>query len=213
MKLRFSGLVADLPPASQTPDGEAYYYATDEEKVYEDVGVWVERVGPPTAESAAGLAAGLIAGRAAAGAAAGWLYYATDEEKYYESFPGVWVEYNPADVVLSEGGGAYYHIAELTDEAEIAWGTALAAKVTLGGDRELGLPVFRAGAGVDGATAVLEVVQDATGGRVLTYAAGITWPGGTVPDLSEGAGAVDVITLMTFDRGVSWRGALQGGFA
>lgn len=52
----------------------------------------------------------------------------------------------------------------------------------------------------------LEVVQDATGSRTVTWPAVVEWAGGTAPTLSTGASAVDVIDLYTPDNGSTVRG-------
>jgi len=66
---------------------------------------------------------------------------------------------------------AYSGLAQtLTDEATITYDAALgvSAKITLGGDRTLAVPT-NATPGMHGA---LEIIQDGTGGRALTLAAG-----------------------------------------
>jgi len=42
---------------------------------------------------------------------------------------------------------------------------------------------------------ILVLVQDATGGRTVTWPAAVLWPGGTAPTLSVGASAVDLIAF------------------
>lgn len=46
------------------------------------------------------------------------------------------------------------------------------------------------------------------GSSVLTWFAGVTWPGGTPPSLSTSG--VDVLTFFTRDGGTTWRGFLSG---
>jgi hypothetical protein len=46
-----------------------------------------------------------------------------------------------------------------------------------------------------GQTLVLLVVQDATGGRTLTFTPNIKWEGGSFPGLSTGANERDIITI------------------
>lgn len=81
----------------------------------------------------------------------------------------------------------------LTDAATINWNLDAAqnAKVTLGGNRTLALPTNI----VDGGLYTLEVTQDGTGNRTLTFASGYLWAGGTAPTLSTAAGAVDVLSF------------------
>jgi hypothetical protein len=84
----------------------------------------------------------------------------------------------------------------LVDGATIAWNLATqgpAAQVTLAGNRTLANPSGL----VAGASYVLIVRQDATGGRTLSYGSAYKWPGGTAPALSTAAGAVDVLTFIS----------------
>jgi len=53
---------------------------------------------------------------------------------------------------------------------------------------------------------VLYVIQDATGGRLLTYPATVRWAGGVAPTLSTGASAVDIISFI-------WNGTNYDGVA
>lgn len=54
------------------------------------------------------------------------------------------------------------------------------------------------------------VVQDGTGGRLITWPAGIKWAQAGVPNLSTGANAIDVFTFDTFDGGTTWFGFFAG---
>lgn len=56
----------------------------------------------------------------------------------------------------------------------------------------------------------VELIQDATGSRTVTWPAAVTWAGGTAPTLTTTASAVDVVALYTPDGGTTWRGALVG---
>jgi hypothetical protein len=63
-------------------------------------------------------------------------------------------------------------------------------------------------------TLSLHVVQDGTGGRTITWPAGVKWPGGTAPTLSTAASAHDLVVLETYDGGTVWYGNLAGlGYA
>jgi hypothetical protein len=65
----------------------------------------------------------------------------------------------------------------------------------------------------DGRVKVLEFVitQDGTGGRVITWPAGIKWAGGAgAPTLTATAGAVDRIVFVTYNDGTTWYGDLIG---
>ena len=99
--------------------------------------------------------------------------------------------------------------AALTDAATIAWDMNLAqvATVTLGGNRTLANPTNI----VDGGSYRLIVKQDATGGRTLTFGSAYKWAGGSVPILSTGANAVDVL-VFTAD-GANMLGGLTKAYA
>jgi hypothetical protein len=85
--------------------------------------------------------------------------------------------------------------ATLTDAANISWNlnTQQVAQVTLGGNRTLDNPTNQK----DGATYILEIIQDGTGSRTLTFDTNYQFPGGTAPTLSTGAGAVDVMCCVS----------------
>lgn len=82
----------------------------------------------------------------------------------------------------------------LTDAATIAIDMAQGSNfnVTLnvaGATRVLGFPSTPK----VGQTGWIEVIQDGTGGRLLTFASGYKWPGGAAGLLSTGAGAIDML--------------------
>ena len=81
----------------------------------------------------------------------------------------------------------------LTDAATKAWNTAngQVAKVTLAGNRTVAAPTNL----LDGAFYNLMVIQDATGGRTLSWNGIFKWIGGSAPDLSTSAGAVDFFSF------------------
>lgn len=88
----------------------------------------------------------------------------------------------------------------LVDQPNIAWDVrdGEIARVTLGGTRTLDNPTnFNVGD-----VLVLEVVQDTTGGRTLEYGSAFTWPGGTPPTLSTGAGERDILTFLAISPAV-----------
>lgn len=62
-------------------------------------------------------------------------------------------------------------------------------------------------------TLSLYVVQDGTGGRTVTWPAGVKWPGGTPPTLSSAAGARDLVVLETLDGGTTWYANASLGYA
>jgi len=61
------------------------------------------------------------------------------------------------------------------------------------------------------AAMVLELAQDGTGGRLVTWPGSVVWPGGTAPTLSAAAGAVDVLTFFSRNGGTTWYGFPTGG--
>lgn len=102
-----------------------------------------------------------------------------------------------------------FALTTLTDAATISWDVSInqVAQVTLGGNRTLANPTNL----VAGGTYILIVTQDATGTRTLAYGANYKWPGGTVPVLSAGAGAVDILTFIS--NGTNLYGVAQYAFA
>lgn len=56
----------------------------------------------------------------------------------------------------------------------------------------------------------LYLIQDATGGRTVTWPASVKWPGAVAATLSTGANKVDLVVLETLDGGTTWYGSLAG---
>jgi hypothetical protein len=85
----------------------------------------------------------------------------------------------------------------LTDGATISWDMAdgYNARVTIGGARTLDAPTNMQ----EGWTYVLEVIQDATGGRTMTWPASFNWGAAGAPTLSTAANKVDLVTLYCRD--------------
>jgi hypothetical protein len=83
----------------------------------------------------------------------------------------------------------------LTDQASIAWNTALGAfaTLTIGGNRTLANPTNLTA----GASYALKITQDGVGGRTLAYGSAFKWAGGAAPVLSTAIGAVDVLTCIS----------------
>jgi hypothetical protein len=108
----------------------------------------------------------------------------------------IWLVY---ELYLYSGGGPTpVRLAAgqtLTDAATITWDvtTGHNAQVTLGGNRTLAAPTNL----IAGQVYTLQVVQDGTGSRTLTWNAVFKWPGGTAPTLSTGAGKRDVFVFVT----------------
>ena len=83
----------------------------------------------------------------------------------------------------------------LTDTTTIQWNldTAQVAMVTLGGNRTLTAPTNVK----TGGTYHLIVKQDNTGGRTLSFDSIFKWKGGTTPNLSTAANAVDLLSFIS----------------
>jgi len=89
------------------------------------------------------------------------------------------------------------NIQELTDETNINWDVSSGgfAYVTLGGNRTLSNPTNVQA----GARYILRVVQDATGGRTLSFDTNFKFPGGTSPSLTATANAVDLLEFEAYN--------------
>ena len=57
---------------------------------------------------------------------------------------------------------------------------------------------------------VLQLTQDATGSRLVTWPASVDWPGGTAPTLTTAAASVDIFEFWTIDGGTTWFGVTLG---
>lgn len=77
-------------------------------------------------------------------------------------------------------------------------------RVTLTANCALTFPAAGAGKSFS-----LELVQDGTGSRTVTWPAAVLWPGGTDPTLSTAAGSVDDFAFVCFD-GSNWSGFFAG---
>lgn len=77
-------------------------------------------------------------------------------------------------------------------------------RVTLTANCTLTFPAAGAGKSFS-----LELVQDGTGSRTVTWPAAVLWPGGTDPTLSSAAGSVDDFAFVCFD-GSNWSGFFAG---
>jgi hypothetical protein len=97
------------------------------------------------------------------------------------------------DIVTNFTKQQYFGEATLTDGTNISWDldTAQSAKVTLEGNRTLSNPTNMKA----GATYILRVIQDGTGGRTLAYGNAYQWPSGITPTLSTGIGAIDLLSF------------------
>ena len=83
----------------------------------------------------------------------------------------------------------YFGTSTLTDGATISWAasTAQVATVTIAGNRTMAAPSGL----VSGAFYALNVIQDATGSRTMTWNTVFKWTGGSAPTLSTAANAKD----------------------
>lgn len=88
-----------------------------------------------------------------------------------------------------------FGVVALTDEASIAWDCADGniASVTLAGNRTLANPT-----NVVAGSYVLAVTQDGTGSRTLAFGSNFKTPGGEAVTLTTTAGAVDILTFVSF---------------
>jgi len=79
-----------------------------------------------------------------------------------------------------------------TDAATINFDLSVTDKhtVTLGGNRTLNLTNMQ-----NGQVALIELVQDATGSRTVTWTPTIRWTGGTAPTLATAASKADLLTI------------------
>jgi len=97
----------------------------------------------------------------------------------------------------------------LADAANIAWDLDdnQTSSLTIGGNRTLDNPTNMK----NGATYILKITQDGTGGRTLAYGNAYLFPNGTAPVLSTAAGAVDVLTF--YSDGTNMLGVIQKDFS
>jgi hypothetical protein len=61
------------------------------------------------------------------------------------------------------------------------------------------------------AAMVLELAQDGSGGRLVTWPGSVVWPGAAAPTLSTAGSAVDILTFFSRDGGTTWYGFPTGG--
>ncbi|CDX19502.1 hypothetical protein MPLA_1190026 [Mesorhizobium sp. ORS 3359] len=85
----------------------------------------------------------------------------------------------------------------LTDGATISWDMAAGfnAKVTITNNRTMAAPTNPK----VGLSYALEVIQDGTGGRTMTWNAAFDWGSAGAPTLSTGAGKRDLVFLYCYD--------------
>lgn len=56
----------------------------------------------------------------------------------------------------------------------------------------------------------LELTQDGTGTRLVTWPSSVKWPNNVAPTLSVAAGKVDIFSFVTRDGGATWHGSTVG---
>lgn len=103
---------------------------------------------------------------------------------------------NPASEAITVNQISLYEpaLVPVTDAATITADASLGRlyTITLGGNRTLGTPTNL----FPGKTFRLQVTQDGTGSRTLTYASLFKWTNGVAPTLSTTPGAVDLLTFV-----------------
>lgn len=138
----------------------------------------------------------------ASGAWAGWDDYIVFayNSKWYEITPVEGVETRIADEnvrVMWDGTQwvALDGYQQLTDGANIAWdtGKGLNAHVTIADNRTFDAPTKL----YAGACLTLQVIQDPTGSRLMTWNAVFKWKVSTAPVLSTAANAVDLFNFVS----------------
>ena len=69
----------------------------------------------------------------------------------------------------------------------------------------------------DSATATMltiKITQDGAGGAyTVTWPGSVKWPGGSTPTISTGNGAVDVVSMFTYDSGTTWYASIAQDFS
>ena len=56
----------------------------------------------------------------------------------------------------------------------------------------------------------LILIQDAIGGRTVSWPASFKWSGKVAPTLTSTAGGIDIITMVTYDGGTTWLATVAG---
>lgn len=114
-----------------------------------------------------------------------------------------------ANAVVRFGGGREktYSATATTSSTTVDLVNGNSQVLTLASSTTLTLSGATAGTSC---TISLHIVQDGTGGRVITWPASVKWPGGSAPSLSTAAGAHDLVVLETLDGGTVWYATLAG---
>lgn len=116
---------------------------------------------------------------------------------------------NTADKALStDQVWAAAGFVTLTQAATIAIDMSLGINftTTMTGNRQLGNPTNTK----EGQSGVIEIIQDATGSRTLTYASNWKFAGGTVPTLTTTAAAKDLLYYQVLPDGTIYANLVKG---
>lgn len=94
--------------------------------------------------------------------------------------------------------GSVQALASQADGATVTFDLSAAnvQSVTLAGNRTLALSNISTGQAF-----ILNLVQDGTGTRTVTWFSGIKWPGGSVPTLTTTAGRIDSLGFLCIGSG------------
>lgn len=104
-------------------------------------------------------------------------------------------------VIAGNGADTYLDDGDHSGATTISFAAAAVHRVRLTGAVTFTFTGATAGE-ADGLT--LYLVQDGTGGRLVTWPASVKWPKAIVPVLSATANAIDIVVLETFNGGTSW---------
>jgi hypothetical protein len=94
-------------------------------------------------------------------------------------------------------------LGSVTGSPAVNFATAASVKLTAGGNLT---PTFAGG--VKGGTYQVEVKQDGTGSRLVTWPAAVVWPGGTPPTLTTTAARSDIFKF--YFNGTNYLGSTVG---
>lgn len=112
---------------------------------------------------------------------------------------------NTAQTNAAGKGDAYVTLVDGTT-VDIDCSEGNSFTLTLGGDRTINAPTNP----LDGQTIVIDLVQDATGTRTVTWNAIFLWPSGTAPTLTTTPLATDIVTGKYNSTTAAWRMVVSG---
>jgi hypothetical protein len=64
--------------------------------------------------------------------------------------------------------------------------------------------------GTAGSLTIIRTKDASSTSRTIAWPSSVDWAGGTAPDLTQTASAVDILTFITTDAGTSWYGFAGG---